>query len=433
MPISVYVLLFIILWGVGGVLVKKGFQKLSPWQTYALDAIDIALPMWLIYGLLTASQLKPVTPMAILSALFITFFYALYYYTISLGEIGLTSPIIASYPIFTLILALLFLNEHLTMIVVAGIIITSIGVILISLPKKIQFRLEKWVILSILVSIGYGIGGYLGKIAVSEVGNSTYLITLAISQVFIVLLWRIFTHEKFPPFNYNILKYSFWGILLFNLGNILFYVALEKGYASIIVPLSNTYITITVLLSIIWLKEKITIRQLIGIILVIAGVIIVGFMTHLEVRPNFESDPNGQQKPTNVPTQRQKAKVSLVLDGDTIEISDKIRVRLIGIDTPELKTKTNPPQCFAETAAKITRSLLENQTIEMEKDVSETDRYGRLLRYIYLDNILINEFLLSAGFARIETIPPDVKYYQLFLEAEKEARSFGRGLWKSCN
>src|SRR3989338_5617222 len=160
MPISIYILLFVIFWGIGGVLVKRGFHKLTPWQTYALDAIGIALPMWLIYGLLTASHLKPVTPLTILSALFITSFYALYYYTISFGEIGLTSPIIASYPIFTLILALLFLNEHLTAIVAGGIIITSIGVILISLPKKIRFRVEKWVVLSILVAICYCIIGY---------------------------------------------------------------------------------------------------------------------------------------------------------------------------------------------------------------------------------------------------------------------------------
>lgn len=179
------------------------------------------------------------------------------------------------------------------------------------------------------------------------------------------------------------------------------------------------------------MSVKVKIRPFQYAIIILVILVIISVTVYIFLKSN--NKPPASENTITPTIYREKAKVSYVLDGDTVEITDKKRVRLIGINTPERKTGNKNGQCFSEKAAKITRSLLENQTIEMEKDVSETDKYGRLLRYIYLDDILINEFLLSAGFARLETIPPDVKYYQLFLEAEKEARSNARGLWKSCN
>ena len=113
-------------------------------------------------------------------------------------------------------------------------------------------------------------------------------------------------------------------------------------------------------------------------------------------------------------------------------MADKSRVRLIGIDTPELKTRTSPQQCFSQEAQKITQGLIENQTVELEKDISETDKYGRLLRYIYIEDVFVNDFLLRWGFAKLDLIPPDLKYGREFKDAEKEAKENRRGLWKSC-
>lgn len=272
----IYIAAITIIWGIGIVLVKKGFTKLSPWQTYALDSFYIALPLWLIYGIINYQQIKPPTIISVLSAIFITVVYGLYYYTINLGKIGLTSPIIATYPVFTLVLAYFFLGERLNTVSLAGIILTSLGIILISLPTKLKgVKLGTWVYLSILVALGYGIGGYSGKLAVNEVGNTTYLLLLAIFQVLVVLIWRLFTKESLPKLQMKESGYSFVGILLFNIGNIVFYIALENGLASIVVPLSNSYIVITVILSLLWLKEKITRFQLIGIFCVITGVLLV--------------------------------------------------------------------------------------------------------------------------------------------------------------
>jgi micrococcal nuclease len=123
------------------------------------------------------------------------------------------------------------------------------------------------------------------------------------------------------------------------------------------------------------------------------------------------------------------AKVSVVIDGDTIEIEGGQRVRLIGIDTPETVDPNRPAGCFGKEASDFTKSQLLSTEVKLEKDVSETDRFGRLLRYIWLNDSLFNEVLVKEGFAQSSTYPPDVKYQARLSAAQVEARSAGKGLW----
>lgn len=136
----------------------------------------------------------------------------------------------------------------------------------------------------------------------------------------------------------------------------------------------------------------------------------------------------------------QQATVSRVIDGDTIELETGEKVRYIGVDTPETKHPNKPVQCFGREAAQKNKELVEGKEILLEKDVSETDRYGRLLRYIYLPNpeatdeaIFVNELLIEQGFAQVITYPPDVKYHQLLLQAQQQAQSENKGLWGNCD
>ena len=124
-------------------------------------------------------------------------------------------------------------------------------------------------------------------------------------------------------------------------------------------------------------------------------------------------------------------KVSRVIDGDTIELINGEKVRYIGIDTAELNA-SKKSECFAEEAFTKNRELVEGKEVKLEKDVSETDKYGRLLRYVYLGNEMINEKLVKEGYAQVATYPPDVKYVEKFKEAQKFARENNLGLWKDC-
>lgn len=126
------------------------------------------------------------------------------------------------------------------------------------------------------------------------------------------------------------------------------------------------------------------------------------------------------------------ATVKRVIDGDTIELNDGRKVRYIGIDTPELHHPTKGVQCFGKEAMEKNKKLVEGKTIKMKKDISETDRYKRLLRYIWVGDTFVNEYLAREGYAFQSTFPPDVANTELFRQAAEDARIKNKGLWNKC-
>jgi micrococcal nuclease len=124
--------------------------------------------------------------------------------------------------------------------------------------------------------------------------------------------------------------------------------------------------------------------------------------------------------------------VTRVVDGDTIEVEingERKRVRYIGVDTPETVHPSKPVQCYGKEASEYNKKLVEGKWVRLEKDISETDKYDRLLRYVYVGDMFVNFELVSGGFASVITYPPDVKYIEKFLNAVKIARAENRGLW----
>lgn len=130
------------------------------------------------------------------------------------------------------------------------------------------------------------------------------------------------------------------------------------------------------------------------------------------------------------------AQVVKVVDGDTITVrlnGQELRVRYILVDTPETKHPSRPVEPFGPEAAAANEELVGGKTVFLEKDVSETDQHGRLLRYVYVDDLMVNEELLRQGLARVSTFPPDVKYVDRFLEVQAEAQAAGVGIWGSID
>ncbi|MBP9719501.1 MAG: thermonuclease family protein [Candidatus Levybacteria bacterium] len=125
-------------------------------------------------------------------------------------------------------------------------------------------------------------------------------------------------------------------------------------------------------------------------------------------------------------------KVIKIVDGDTIKIEGGQKVRYIGIETPETKHPTKGVQCFGKEASAKNKELVEGKEVTLEKDVSETDRYGRLLRFVYINGVFVNDYLVREGYAHASTYPPDVKLSEQFKQAEQEARENNRGLWNDC-
>lgn len=147
--------------------------------------------------------------------------------------------------------------------------------------------------------------------------------------------------------------------------------------------------------------------------------------------------PDNQTKKTSL----ESVKVVRIVDGDTLEVSlsngSTEKVRLIGVNTPESTTRHEP---YGTEASDFTKKSLTGKTIYLEKDVSDRDRYGRLLRIVWLEDPgtinetsirskMFNAILVLKGYAQASTYPPDVKYSEYFMRFTKEAREAGVGLW----
>jgi len=121
--------------------------------------------------------------------------------------------------------------------------------------------------------------------------------------------------------------------------------------------------------------------------------------------------------------------VTKVVDGDTIRVrigGHVYRVRYIGMNAPE---DTKKEEWMGPEATARDKALVAGKSVTLVKDVSETDRYGRLLRFVFVDNTMVNLELVREGYARATPYWPDISCEQLFYHAQQQARSEHRGLW----
>ncbi len=135
-------------------------------------------------------------------------------------------------------------------------------------------------------------------------------------------------------------------------------------------------------------------------------------------------------------TSKTHGKVVEVADGDTIRVKldngVEIKVRLLGIDTPETHHPTKPVGCYGPEASTFTSKELSDKYVELEYDIERYDKYGRTLAYVYLDGKRFNDILVSNGYAKTLTISPNKKYAFQLLKLELEAERKKLGLWGAC-
>lgn len=145
-----------------------------------------------------------------------------------------------------------------------------------------------------------------------------------------------------------------------------------------------------------------------------------------------------------LPQQKSIVYVAKAIDGDTLKLSTGEHVRLIGIDTPESRYNTKLERDSARSrkdikaiikmgkeASNFTKHLTEGKRVRLEFDVQKHDKYKRLLAYVYLeDGTFVNAKIIEEGYAQVMTIPPDVKYTEMFLKLQQDARRNNRGLWR---
>ncbi len=133
----------------------------------------------------------------------------------------------------------------------------------------------------------------------------------------------------------------------------------------------------------------------------------------------------------------QTTRVTRIIDGDTIVIEGNQHVRYIGVDTPEIAhTKKDVSECYGNEATAYNKKLVQNKELIVSKDASWKDRYGRLLRYVYVTQnnkkVLVNEELIRQGYGTVLLIAPDIHKAPQLIFAQLDAMAHQRGMWSSC-
>jgi len=181
-------------------------------------------------------------------------------------------------------------------------------------------------------------------------------------------------------------------------------------------------------------------KQKIFILFVAIGISLFSYSREylLEAFPELKDNPLFHQEKEKVRGDTTLALVTRVVDGDTMVVSQgekQERVRLIGINTPETVDPRKPVECFGKEAKDYLKVLVVGKKVRLETDTSqqEQDRYGRLLRYVFLeDTTFVNQKLIEAGYAYEYTYELPYQYQEAFKKSESNARAASRGLWNTA-
>ena len=122
-----------------------------------------------------------------------------------------------------------------------------------------------------------------------------------------------------------------------------------------------------------------------------------------------------------------------VVDGDTIHVrvAERVeKVRYIGVNTPEVHHPRKGEEPGGREAMAVNRTLVDGRRVRLETDVRSRDRYGRLLAYVWVGDVMINAELVRRGYAQVMTVPPNVRHQELFVKLQRDAREAERGLWR---
>jgi micrococcal nuclease len=133
------------------------------------------------------------------------------------------------------------------------------------------------------------------------------------------------------------------------------------------------------------------------------------------------------------PSRALEGTVVRVVDGDTIHVrlGERIeKVRYIGVNTPEVHHPRRGAEPGGREAMRVNRELADGKRVRLELDVQERDRYGRVLAYVWIGDVMVNAELVRRGYAQVMTVPPNVRYQGLFIDLQRQARERGRGLWR---
>lgn len=282
-----YALLVMVTWGIGDVFAKKGMQKISPvWNN--ILAVGFAVFVWIPFAYFHGGSFLSLTGIDLLIASFIALLYLTYYYAIERGKLILTATLLSTYQVTAVILSIIFLGERPTLIQSIAIFLIIIGTFLISfdeirrllslLKTKTSEIKMSWVVWGLFGGFCNGVGDFLSKIGVVRTGPYNFLLALAIGYVLSIGVNLLFDRKgirRSPWKAPKLFIYTLIGTGFVEVGLIALNLAFETGPASLVSPIISSSIVVTVILAALFLKEKVTKIEFLGLITTISGIILL--------------------------------------------------------------------------------------------------------------------------------------------------------------
>lgn len=260
---------------------KKSYKEFEPSVAFMFDVIFgllLWVPLSLYFGV-NISYIPKVIPYAVLSAVLSE---ALYFYALSKGQLSITSILLGSYPIYTILFSHFVNKEVLSNIQLLFVGITILGTLITYIPSKLNYRElldSRAVIWPVIAAVAVGISDAFSKQIIDVTQDYTFLFVLAFVQIPVALTYLKIENQSFGKNVKRVMKNSYdyknaiAGSLFNIIGTGLLWVSFTKTMASIASPITATSSAIVLILALIFLDEKIRLRQVLGIILVVAGII----------------------------------------------------------------------------------------------------------------------------------------------------------------
>lgn len=268
------------LWGVGQIFIKKGMAHVSPLLNNVMSTIA-ALIFWIPFALLHGVNFA-ILPSTIPFVFIISIAYFIYYYVIGKGQVTLTGTILAMYPLATVLLSAGILHEQTSAFQKVAIIAIICGAVLLAFPVNTnifkKFKLDDWVWWGFAGAIIIGVADFMAKVTIARSDAYTYLFALGVMYVPVTIAFYLFDSKgrKLPSMKWSKLWPTVLGVSMMEFGFIPFNVAFSYGLASLVSPLSSSYVIITVVLAYFFLKEKLTKMHVAGILVSVIGIILLG-------------------------------------------------------------------------------------------------------------------------------------------------------------
>lgn len=267
-----------VLWGVGQVFTKRGYEESTPLFNNLLAAvvtIATAVPFALLNGATFQLSVFPLT--VVIAALLLC-----YYYILAKGQVSLTGTVLSSYPIITITLSFIFLQEQPSLFQKLAIVAVLLGTILIAAGEGLshikEIKLGDWFWIAIAGALSIGTSDFLSKVANNKTDVYSYLLDYGIAYCIVAGISYFFDKKgrTFPAINNMKFLPTLIGVTMIEIGLFVYYLAISKGLVSLVTPISSVFAAITVVLAWIFLKERVKKLQVVGILFSVAGIILIG-------------------------------------------------------------------------------------------------------------------------------------------------------------